>query len=350
MKIAYIIAHLGSTGVNRVVLDLIHQMKSNGHHCDVFFLNIHRQVMDYPCNTIKLTDWNELSGYDIIHAHGLKPELFVLRNRLNILRNRKKNTVYITTLHCYCFQDLPDLYGEVKGFFMGCLYLMTKVAFDKVVCLSKDMMLYYKRWIPQRRLTYVYNTRDVDFSQLHVTKDEMDMLLTFKGDSILIGMNCVLIYRKGIDIMLKALVLLPDNYKLIVMGEGKEKKTFQQMIHNLGLDKRVLLAGQHPDAFRFLPYYDIYAMPSRSEGFPLVLLEAAACGAKVVASRLPVVKECFEENEVITFDMPDESKLAEAIIKAHGDKDLGLRLKNRFERDYSPKAFYQNYLRIYEKI
>jgi glycosyltransferase involved in cell wall biosynthesis len=173
------------------------------------------------------------------------------------------------------------------------------------------------------------------------------MLLSFKGDGTLIGMNCVLIYRKGIDIMLRAMALLPETFKLVIMGDGKERSAFEQMAHDLGIDERVLFAGMQKDAFRFLPYYDIYAMPSRSEGFPLVLLEAAAYGTKVVASSLPVVKECFTDDEVITFDMPDAQALADAIIKAKEKKDLGKRLKQRYEIDYAPIAFYNRYIDIY---
>jgi thymidylate synthase len=66
------------------------------------------------------------------------------------------------------------------------------------------------------------------------------------------------------------MALLPEAFKLIIMGDGKERARFEQMTHELGIDERVLFAGMQKDAFRFLPYYDIYAMPSRSEGFPLV--------------------------------------------------------------------------------
>ena len=210
------------------------------------------------------------------------------------------------------------------------------------------MMQYYERWIPKRKLAYAYNTRDICLANLTLSEDEHNMIKTFKGEATLIGMNCVLLYRKGIDVMLKALALLPQEYKLMIVGEGKEKDAFKQMAQTLGLKGRVLFAGRHPDAYRFLPYYDIYAMPSRSEGFPLVLLEAAACGTKVVSSSLPVVTECFSEHEVITFTMPDEKELAAAISKAIEDKDLGERLKERFDKDFSPETFYQNYMRIYQ--
>lgn len=367
-----------------MVLDLVVQMVAHGHECSVFYqkeVEEGMKVVDYPCEVRRLQSWDDLSGYDVVHTHGMGPEVLALKAKLRskmkgekLLRSvqeRKSSTarsvftrssdalhlepgtssgkvLLVTTLHCYCFQDFFDLYGKVKGAAMGVAYLLTKKVFDKVVCLSKDMMQYYERWIPKRKLTYAYNTRDICLANLTLNEDEQNMINTFKGESTLIGMNCVLLYRKGIDVMLKALALLPQEYKLMIVGEGKEKDAFKQMAQTLGLKGRVLFAGQHPDAYRFLPYYDIYAMPSRSEGFPLVLLEAAACGTKVVSSSLPVVKECFSDNEVVTFDMPNEHALADAILKADSNKELGNNLNKRFEKDYSPSVFYQRYKRIYE--
>lgn len=348
MKIAYLIAHLGQTGVNQVVVDLVVQMQGHGHECCVFYMEKVEQEMDIPCETVLLSDREQLKGFDVIHAHGLKPEIWIVKK---VWRHRRefRDTKFITTLHCYCFQDFCDLYGSFKGGLMGGLYLLVKRPFDKVVCLSKDMRQYYTKWLPKSKLTYAYNTRNVETKQYSVSDKEQEMLLSFKGNGTLIGMNCVLIYRKGIDVMLKAMALLPETFKLVIMGDGKERARFEQMTHELGIEQRVLFAGMQKDAFRFLPYYDIYAMPSRSEGFPLVLLEAAAYGTKVVASSLPVVKECFTDEEVITFDMPEAQALADAIIKANEKKDLGKRLKQRFEMDYAPTAFYQRYIEIYEE-
>lgn len=348
MRIAYIISHPGSTGVNRVVMDLVIQMLRHGHDCSVFYLERDRCEMNFPCHTEILQNFQQLVGYDVVHTHGLKPELFIMKNRLKY-RNRKEfeKTQFVTTLHCYCFQDFCDLYGKTKGYAMGCIYLITKMAFDQVVCLSKDMLHYYQRWISKRKLTFAYNTRNLDLQHLDVTPEESHLLHDVKENGTLIGMNCVLLYRKGIDVMLNAMTLLDDSFRLVIVGDGKEQETFKEMTKALKLENRVHFMGRKKDAFRFLPYYDIYAMPSRSEGFPLVLLEAAACGTKVVASSLPVVKECFSEEEVITFDMPDAQALADAIVKASQSQQLGKKLQERFQKDYSPTAFYHRYMEIY---
>lgn len=348
MRFLYLTNHLGQTGVNQVVKDLVCVMMEHGHQCKVFYLKDVDKQMDFSCPVAKLERREDLERYDVIHIHGIGPELYLLKHCWHRWKNDKgERTKLITTLHCYCFQDFLDLYGKLKGILLGLLYLFTKLPFDKVVCLSKDMMKYYSGYIPKRKLTYAYNTRFVDEPIPGLTKEEQSVIDGIKGDGILIGMNCVLLYRKGIDVMLKALAKLPERYRLFIAGDGKERNTFEQMAREFGVAERVFFAGMKKAAYRYLPYYDIYALPSRSEGFPISLLEAAACGCKVVASRLPAVEECFSDEEISKFDMPDEKALAEAILRIEADDQMGRKLQTAYLEKYSPQRFYERYAEIY---
>lgn len=349
MKIAYFVNHIGQTGVNQVVSDLAAVMGENGHGCKIFYLRKSDAPMAFPCDVSMLKSTADLQGYDVIHAHGIGPEQYLLRHCWHRWKNeRGTRTKLVTTLHCYCFQDFQDLYGAVKGFLLGLLYLLAKIPFDRVVCLSQNMMQYYQKFISKRKLTFAYNTSILE-SEEKLSEEEKLELETFKGDATLIGMNCVLLYRKGIDVMLKAMTLLPLKYKLFIAGDGKERNVFEKMTHDLGIADRVYFAGQRKNAYRYLPYYDIYALPSRSEGFPISLLEAAAYGNKVVASKLPIVEECFSDDEISKFEMPDENALAEAVIKLETDSDIGSRLQKVYQEKFSPEKFYERHLFIYIK-
>lgn len=126
-------------------------------------------------------------------------------------------------------------------------------------------------------------------------------------------------------------------------------KEFEQMALDLQVNKRVCFAGYQPDAFRFLSMYDVFVLPSRSEGFPLALLEAAVMKKKCVVSDLPIVKECFTNHEEVEmFKLTDGAEgLAAAIQRAIANQNLGQALNKRFLKDYSPDRFYHNYMQIY---
>lgn len=348
MKIAFIINHLGQTGVNVVVRDLVTVFTEHGDECCVFWLKECGKAMSYGCQTERLVDGEQLRGFDVVHAHGLGPMLWVWRH------GTPEHALRVTTLHCYCFQDFTDLYGRVKGTVMGLLFLFLARKFDRIVCLSKDMMSYYRRWLPMRRLSFVYNTRILPDSDDPVwTADEVvERVRTFRGSSTLIGMNGVLIFRKGVDLMigaLRELVAGGHDVRLVLAGDGKERGTFEAMVRDAGLEERVLFLGMVKDAWRLLPEYDIFALPSRSEGFPLALLEAAVIGKKTVVSDLPIVRECFHDHmDVEMFTLADGvNGLKSALLRTVQNEYLGEELHRTFVKNYACEVFYERYKSIY---
>lgn len=372
MRIAYIINHLGVSGVNQVVADLVSVFNAHGHECVIYYLKACDSPASYPCPVVPLGGSASLpEHFDVIHAHGIGPMLYVMRHR-RALAKRNGNQgrpLFVTTLHCYCFQDLPSLYGWAKGGLMALAYLASTLWQDRVVCLSQDMMRYYSRWISHRKLRYVYNTRLLPSKQNEVFNPDdaalVDQLKSWHAQGhTVIGMNGVLIYRKGVDLMLRALRLLNQeghSFRLVLVGDGQDRGDFEKLCQSLGLNDEVLFAGHRKDAYRFLPYYDILALPSHSEGFPLSLLEAAVYQKKVVVSELPIVKECFgyraprasagrEEVAAFKIDTDQDAtilRLAEAVRRAVADESIGPRLRQRFDKGYSLEVFYHNYECVY---
>ena len=351
MRIAFIINHLGLTGVNNVVCDLVAVLSCHGHACTVFWLKDSECPIKFDCETQKLTSKQQLSEYDIIHAHSLGPMAWLVRYG-KVTNSAGERIPLVTTLHCYCFQDFTDLYGHLKGFLLGVLYITLARRFDKVVCLSKSMMSYYSRWIPRHRLTFVYNTRIMPRVLPPIEEYLRTRLLAFKGNSTLVGMNGALIYRKGVDLMLGAIAELSHegkDFRLVLAGDGKERLTFERMAKEKGIADRVLFLGMVKDAWRLLPMYDVFALPSRSEGFPLALLEAGAVGIETVVSDLPLVKECFvNHHDVEMFKLTDGADgLKRALLYASASGKEKENIKKTFNSKYSLEKFYEAYLKVY---
>lgn len=82
----------------------------------------------------------------------------------------------------------------------------------------------------------------------------------------------------------------------------------------------MLFLGYKNDAYKYLPYFDAYTIPSHSEGFPLAMLEAAAYGKPIIASNLSVFKEIFTDDEISIFDLNDEKSVPNAIERAFLEK------------------------------
>lgn len=95
-------------------------------------------------------------------------------------------------------------------------------------------------------------------------------------------------HEKGHDVLLEAMRLLEDKYKLLLIGEGPLNDKCKKFVAENGLKNRVEFAGRidHSLLPEYLKDRNIFCMPSRSEGLPAAPLEAMSMGLPVVASRV----------------------------------------------------------------
>lgn len=96
-----------------------------------------------------------------------------------------------------------------------------------------------------------------------------------------------LIQRKGIDLLLKALVHVEQAYELHIVGEGPEREALKMQIEALQLGNKVIFHGfQQGDALRDIyAESDIFILPTREDCFGLVILEAMCAGLPVISSK-----------------------------------------------------------------
>jgi glycosyltransferase involved in cell wall biosynthesis len=109
---------------------------------------------------------------------------------------------------------------------------------------------------------------------------------------------------KGPDVLLEALSLLAKGggrFQCVAVGEGPMRERLRAQAGLLGLEQRVRFIGaqrleQLPDWYRAA---DLLVIPSRSEGIPNVLLEAASCGTPFIASNVGGIPEVATEDALI---------------------------------------------------
>jgi glycosyltransferase involved in cell wall biosynthesis len=103
---------------------------------------------------------------------------------------------------------------------------------------------------------------------------------------------------KAIDLLLEALPRLAQRVPgavLLLVGHGPEDGRLRARAAALRISRQVVFAGPIPDAARCLPAMDLFVSASRSEGLPLGVLEAMACGLAVVATRVPGHSDAVED-------------------------------------------------------
>ena len=133
--------------------------------------------------------------------------------------------------------------------------------------------------------------------------------------------------EKGFDQLIDAFALIADRcpcWDLVIWGEGNLRAELTAQIDRLGLTGRVRLPGNTVTPHDELRKAQIYALPSRREGFPMALAEGMACGLAAVAFDLPSGPKAIIRAGVdgLLVPMGDIPALADALASLIMDERL----------------------------
>lgn len=181
-------------------------------------------------------------------------------------------------------------------------------------------------------------------------------------DAKIIGNVASLSRRKGHDILVEAFGMIaadfPDAYLLIVGSARDDEPDVEQDLSEIasryGIEDRVVYTGSRNDVLDILHIFELYAMPSRVEGFGLSLVEAICAGVPTVTSDIPTFIEVCENGKyTLSFRSEDSHDLAEKLRYALTNRDemrqLAESAKQYARRYYSIENMVAQYERIYEE-
>jgi len=119
-----------------------------------------------------------------------------------------------------------------------------------------------------------------------------------RGDGPVLVMASQWATSKGHAVLFGALpAILAKNQatRVLIFGQGPEKVALEKEVKRRGLEKFVRFVGFRPDLEHILPYADLFIHPALSEGMGVVLMEAAACGVPIIASRVGGIPEIVRD-------------------------------------------------------
>lgn len=143
--------------------------------------------------------------------------------------------------------------------------------------------------------------------------------------------------------------------RLIMVGDGPDRPRAAQHAGELGVGEDVVFLGKHQSTEELLSCADLFLLPSQTESFGLVALEAMSCGTPVVASNAGGIPEVVTDGEDgFLFEIGDVDGMAEAGVRLLTDDDLHGRVSEAARasavRRYSKDAVVPLYEAMYQRV
>lgn len=161
--------------------------------------------------------------------------------------------------------------------------------------------------------------------------------LTLNTEAFVFGTIGRLVPVKGQIYMIEAFALVKDRFpsaQLAIIGEGRARADLEAAIDRLGLVGRVHLLGARNDALQYVRAFDVFVMPSLSEGLPLAMLEAMAGHLTVIGSDIDSLKSLLEDCGGYIFPVKNAQAMAEQMMSVLALSPEELAAKGDYAYDY----------------
>jgi len=155
---------------------------------------------------------------------------------------------------------------------------------------------------------------------------------------------------KGHDILLRAIAQV-EGVQVTILGEGEQRTALEQLAAELGVSDRLHLPGWIDEPRLHLPAFDAVVMPSRSEGFPLAIVEAMLAARPVVATPVGSIPEAVTDGETgLLIPKDDVGSLAAALRRLRDDPCLRVRLGQQGREVARTRFIVRQMVASYEQI
>ena len=249
---------------------------------------------------------------DILHIHVWNPA----SGRYALLAANSCKIPIVTTEHD------PFKLSFLKNLFKK----STLKKVQTIITVSENNQKILKKLYPEHKgkIKVIHNGIDISWWQSQTLRFTEEDCKTIKKNIFLADQNTLIIIsiaelheRKGLKYLVEAMPKIIKKYpevKLVIIGEGKDRKNLANLIGKLGIENHILLAGKQKEIPKLLKSSDIFVLPSLREAFGLVILEAMITGLPVIASKVGGIPEIIKDGGNGLLVEPKNSKKLTSIL------------------------------------
>lgn len=285
---------------------------------------------------------------DILHTHGARANLY------GLLIKKLTEVTWMTTIHSDPRNDFLGR-GLIGNVFTKLNLAVLKKP-DHYFCISErftNMMIEFG--VKPEKTTTILN--GIDFNKRTNDKISRSDLKLFEEDFVIL-MVARFDPVKRHELAFNALKLVINNnpnVKLILIGDGPIKAEMEQLIREEKLDQHVFFLGYQENVAPFYELADITLLTSKTESFPLVLLESSREKTPVITTDVGGVQVMIPDRSysiILNNDQPEEiaKEIQNAInLKANGDLvKMGDKFYSYTAQHFSVEAFAESINKTYK--
>jgi L-malate glycosyltransferase len=229
---------------------------------------------------------------------------------------------------------------------------------SKIVAVSKNMQRIcddiWKQ--PRSRITYIPNGIAVDDFANGPQAGAIPGLHRRNGE-LIIGTVARINEIKNMPLLVEAVARLRQTHptQLVIVGEGPHAEAVHAAARTHNMQDALLMAGFLPNPYSYVGHFDIFALSSNSEQFPISLVEAMAAGLPCVTTNAGDCHDMLcEANKAFVTPIGDAAALAKSLQTLANDAGLraalGAANSADARRRFSFDAMMQSYAALYSKV
>ena len=245
---------------------------------------------------------------DIIHSQSIGNGIYGLFAKILL---KKKYVIWGQGSDVYRPDNFTKLISKVVMKKASCVIALTEI-------MKKEMIKIYDRTI-----IVIPNGVDLDIFRNYTNVTECNIEKRHKKILFVGRLQDV----KGVKYIIEAMNIITKFYdvNLLIVGDGNDRERLEALVEKLKLNDVVSFRGKAPrsEIPKYMEESDIFILPSKSEGFPLVLLEAMASGLTIVASNVGGIPDIIKDgvNGLLTEPM-NSNDIADKVLRILSDDRL----------------------------